>query len=84
MRMLESVHIYSRTDIPMIKQGRKSSRDQVTIGNDVWIGDDVLVVGSRNIGTGSVIAARTVLVKSFPDYSVIGGNPSQLIKSRLN
>ena len=80
--MLENTHVHDRTDIPMMDQGMKATRDQVVIGDDVWIGKDVMIVGSRTIATGSIVAARTLLVKSFPEYSIIGGNPSRLIKSR--
>ena len=82
--MLENTHVHDRVDISMREQGMKGKRDQVIIGDDVWIGNDVLIVGTRTIATGSIVAARTVLVKSFPEYSMIGGNPSRLIKSRIN
>ena len=81
--MLESSHLFDRTDITMIEQGVKKERDKVIIGNDVWIGRDVMIIGSKEIKTGSIIGARCVLTKSFPEYSVIGGNPSILIRSRL-
>lgn len=55
---------------------------QVIIGNDVWIGADVMIVGNRRVNDGSILAARTVLVKEFPPFSIIGGNPSRLIRSR--
>lgn len=80
--MLENTHVHNRTDIPMRDQGMKPTRDQIIIGDDVWIGKDVMIVGSQTIANGSIIAARTLLVKSFPEYSIIGGNPSRLIKSR--
>lgn len=81
--MMESTHLFDRIDIPMMYQGRKKNRDQVIIGDDVWIGQDVMIVGSREIKTGSIVGARCVLTKSFPEYSIIGGNPSKLIRSRL-
>ena len=80
--MLESTHLFDRTDITMIEQGVKKERDKVIIGNDVWIGRDVMIIGSREIKTGSIVAARCVLTKTFPEYSIIGGNPSKLIRSR--
>src|SRR5690554_3073192 len=49
--MLESTHLFDRVDIPMRSQGRKNYRDQVTIGHDVWIGRDVMIIGSREIKT---------------------------------
>lgn len=80
--MLESLHIFDRTDISMLEQGGKTTRDQVIIGDDIWIGQDVMIIGSREIKKGSIIGARCLLVKSFPEYSIIGGNPSILIRSR--
>ena len=81
--MLESTHKFDRTDITMIEQGRITQRAQVVIGNDCWIGRDVMIIGSREIKDGSIIGARCVLTKSFPAYSIIGGNPSKLIRNRL-
>ncbi|WP_233494486.1 hypothetical protein [Mesonia sp. K7] len=63
-------------------QGRKEMPDQVIIGNDVWIGRDVMIIGSKQIKTGTILGARCVLTKEFPEYSIIGGNPSKLIRSR--
>lgn len=80
--MAASTHIFDRTDIPMREQGRKKERTQVTIGDDVWIGRDVTIVGSRDIKNGSIVGARCLLSKSFPEYSIIGGNPARLIRSR--
>ena len=36
----------------------------------------------RTVKKGSIIAARCVLTKDFPEYSIVGGNPSKLIRSR--
>lgn len=77
----ESRHSFDRTDIPMGIQPALPHQ-QVIIEDDVWIGADVMVVGNRTVSTGSILAARTVLVKNFPPYSIIGGNPSRLIRSR--
>ncbi len=53
-----------------------------TIGNDVWIGRDVIFTPGRTVKDGTVIAARTVMCKDFDEYSVIGGNPARLISTR--
>lgn len=78
----ESRHAFSRTDIPINRQGSLPPQ-QVVIEDDVWVGADVMIVGNRRIRRGSILAARTVVVKDFPEMSIIGGNPSQLIRSRL-
>jgi len=80
--MLNSNHLFNRTDITMIEQGTKSERSQVVIGDDVWIGRDVMILGSKIIKNGSIVGARCVLTKNFPEYSIIGGNPSILIRKR--
>lgn len=55
-----------------------------TIGNDVWIGSEAMIMSGITIGDGAVIAARSVVVKDVPAYSVVGGNPAIEIKSRFN
>ncbi len=75
-------HAFSKTDIPIIKQGYQEYK-YTKIGNDVWIGRDVSIMAGRTIADGCVVAANCVLTKDFPPYSIIGGNPSVLIKSRL-
>lgn len=80
--VFENNHRYDRTDIPMNQQGH-TEKKPVIIGNDVWIGAFVRILPGRVIKDGSIIAAGTVLVKDFPEYSIVGGNPSKLIKSRI-
>lgn len=80
--ILAQNHRFDRTDIPMGDQGF-SPAERTVIGNDVWIGRDVLMTPGRKIADGSIIAGGCVLCKDFPEYSVIGGNPSKVIKSRI-
>lgn len=80
--ILSQNHAFSRIDIPMIEQGYVDGKRTV-IEDDVWIGRDVTFTMGRHVSQGSVIGACTLLCKDFPAYSVIGGNPSVLIKSRL-
>lgn len=79
-----NTHITSRIDVPMMDQGMKRSNErcQVIIEDDCWIGRDVMILGGKTIKRGSIIGARCVLTKNFPEYAVVGGNPSQMIYSR--
>lgn len=79
--VLNNGHGFDRVDIPMIEQGF-TERKQTIIEDDVWIGRQVIFTPGRTVKTGSIIAAGTVLCKDFDDYSIIGGNPSRLIRKR--
>jgi len=81
--ILSHNHAFDRVDIPMIEQGF-TARKKTIIGDDVWIGRCVTIMPGRTIQNGSIIAACAVLTKDFPEYSIVGGNPAKLIKSRLD
>lgn len=74
-------HNIGRTDVPMQRQGYTTPL-QTIISDDVWIGRNVTMTPGRNIKQGTVIGACCVLTKDFPEYSVVGGNPSKLIRNR--
>ena len=54
------------------------------VGNDVWIGYESIIMPGVTIGDGAIVAAKSVVVKDVPAYSVIGGNPAQIIKRRFS
>ena len=76
-------HCIERMDIPMLRQGVTNSK-QTIIGNDVWIGRDVMMSPGRHIADGTVVGMRCVLTKDFPPYSIVGGAPCKLLKYRKN
>lgn len=79
--ILDVNHDVSDTSKPMCFQGM-GARKTTIIDDDVWIGRDVKMTPGRHISRGSIIAMACVLTKDFPEYSIIGGNPSKIIKSR--
>ncbi len=56
----------------------------VEIGNDVWIGEEVMIPGGIKIGDGAIIASRAVVTKDVEPYSIVGGVPAKFIKYRFN
>lgn len=58
-------------------------KGDTVIGNDVWLGYDVLVMPGVQIGDGAIVAARSVVVSDVPAYSVVGGNPAKVLKTRF-
>ena len=57
---------------------------QIKIGNDVWIGSHVLIMGGVSIGDGAVVAAGSVVTKRIPPYQVWGGVPAKFIRLRFD
>lgn len=55
-----------------------------TIGNDVWIGEKVIILDGITVGTGSIIAAGSVVTKDVAPYSMVGGIPAKIIKFRFS
>ncbi|AZP14363.1 serine acetyltransferase [Undibacterium parvum] len=51
------------------------------IEDDVWIGPHAIIVGPITIGRGSRIAGGTFVTKNVEPYSLVGGNPSTILKS---
>lgn len=54
----------------------------VTIGDNVWLGNRVIVLGGVTIGEGAIIQAGAVVVKDIPPYAIAGGNPATVFKYR--
>lgn len=57
---------------------------RVTIGNDVWIAENVMVIDGVRIGTGAVIAMGSVVTANVPDYAIVAGNPARVFSSRFD
>lgn len=58
--------------------------EPINIGNDVWVGANVVVVDGVTVGNGAIIAAGSVIVKDVPPYAIVGGNPAKLIRMRFS
>ncbi len=55
----------------------------VSIGNDVWIGHDALIMPGVTVGDGAVIGAKSVVRRDVPPYAMVMGNPGEVIKLRF-
>lgn len=65
------------------KDKRPENDADIIIEDDVWVGANATILKGVTIGRGSVVAAGAVVTKSFPPYSIIGGVPATLLKSRF-
>lgn len=57
---------------------------RVTIGNDVWIGTETIIMGGVTIGNGAVVGAGALVTKDVPPYAIVGGVPARLIRFRFS
>jgi acetyltransferase-like isoleucine patch superfamily enzyme len=73
-------HAYQEIEIPIMHQGITTHNDQVTIGDESWIGINAVIMGNVKIGKHCVIGANSVITKNIPDYCVAVGNPAKVIK----
>ena len=61
----------------------RGDKFKIVIEDDVWIGHGAIILSPAMIGRGSIIAAGSVVTKDVTAYSIVGGNPAKLIKSRF-
>lgn len=67
------------------KQDKSPEDDKaVYIDSDVWIGTNVTILNGVHIGRGCIVAAGSVVNKSIPPYSIIGGVPARVLKYRFS
>jgi acetyltransferase-like isoleucine patch superfamily enzyme len=57
---------------------------KVEIGNDVWIGKNVIIPGDVEIGDGAIVVAGAVVTRDVEPYSIVGGVPAKHIRYRFN
>jgi maltose O-acetyltransferase len=73
-------HRFSSLETPIQYQGK--IQKNTTIGSDVWIGANVVILPGIQIGDHAVIGAGSIVTKDVPPYAVVGGNPAEVIKMR--
>lgn len=77
-----NVQIYSATHPTdyKIRQQHLELAEQITIGNDVWIGGSAIICKGVTIGNNTTIGAGSVVTKNIPDNVIAAGNPCKVIK----
>lgn len=68
----------------MPKEGELPYKGDTDIGNDVWIGYEATIMPGVKVGSGAIIASKSVVTANVPAYSVVGGNPAKVIKYRFD
>ena len=68
-------HDYSRADLPLQKP-------PITIVDQAWVCADAFVGPGVVVGEGAIVAARAVVIKDVPPWTVVAGNPARVVKQR--
>ncbi len=78
--IIDHDHSLLKKDISPIDSGLTLGK-KIVIGDDCFIGAHSFILKGVKLGRQCVVGANSVVNKSFPDYSIIAGNPAKLIKT---
>ena len=59
-----------------------TTKGDIDVGDDVWIGYGAVILENVRIGDGAVIAAGAVVREDVPDYAIVAGVPAKVVGSR--
>ena len=71
-------------DVLKDKKYEASSKGDIVVDDDVWIGYRAMILSGVHIGQGAVVAAGAVVTKDVPPYAIVGGVPAKVIKYRFS
>ena len=66
----------SKEDLPL--------KGNTVIGNDVWIGQNAVILPGVHIGDGAIIGANSVVGSNVEPYTIVAGNPARVIRKRFS
>lgn len=81
--IMDHNHEFANIEVPIREQG-VTEGGRIVIEKNCWFGFGAVVLcgsGELTIGRNSVVGANAVVTRSFPPYSVIGGNPAKLLRT---
>ncbi|KZX02029.1 chloramphenicol acetyltransferase [Pseudoalteromonas luteoviolacea] len=67
----------------MPEEGELPFKGDLEIGHDVWIGYESTIMAGVKIGSGAIVASKSVVTQDVPPYSIVGGNPAKVIRMRF-
>ena len=78
--LLTNQHCFKSRDIPIRDQGYDCK--PLTVGEDVWVGANCVIMPGIEIGRGAIIGAGSVLTKAVGSYEIWAGIPARKIRTR--
>ena len=64
--------------------GQRGNKGDTIVGNDVWIGQNAVIMPGVHIGDGAIIGANAVVAKDIPPYGIAVGNPAEVKRYRFD
>ena len=78
--VLDIDHRFDARDRPLKQQGYRTA--PVVIGDDVWLGANVVVLRGVRIGRGAIVGANSVVTRDVPDFAIVAGVPARVLRMR--
>lgn len=78
--VLDIDHRFDSRERPLRQQGYRTA--PVVIGDDVWLGVNVVVLRGVRIGRGAIIGANSVVTRDVPDFAIAAGIPARVLRMR--
>ena len=71
-------------DAEQPKNSNLPLKGNTIIGNDVWIGQNAVILPGVHVGDGAIIGAESVVGSNIEPYTIVAGNPAKLIRKRFD
>lgn len=73
-----------RRQFGVVKDDSNLKSKRTTIGNDVWIGCNCVIISGVSIGNGAIVGAGAVVTSDVPPFAIVGGVPAKVIRYRFD
>ncbi len=80
----ENVSQYDWRQMGFESNFHSKTKGDISVGSDVWIGDNAIIMSGVSIGHGAVIAAGSIVTKDVDPYVIVAGVPAKMKKYRFS